>query len=117
MNSLHNVKPEDLDKLTEEMKLLISLQLDSIQSKTLQYHPKILSWCLKIFSKSPAAYREISNKDFLILPSERTLRYYRSKYFTKPGWNIETIAQLKENPLGDLKIVSNSSNILFILPK
>ena len=64
---------------TLHMKLFREQQKNLLSSSASgqQYHPKIIRFCLSLYAKSQAAYRELQESGVLVLPSERTLRDYR----------------------------------------
>lgn len=80
------------------MGLLWQQQLEQSRkhAKGMRWHPLIIRWCLSIYHKSPAAYRQIASKrnEFLRLPHVSTLKKYIN--FTEPvsGFNPDIIKQL-----------------------
>ena len=69
-------------------------------ARGMRWHPTIIRWCISLFAKSPAAYRQLSGSGFLSLPHPKTLQSYIN--FTKPssGLNKDVIELLA----GELKI-------------
>eukprot|EP00111_Clytia_hemisphaerica_P004585 TCONS_00013167-protein len=65
-------------------------------SRSMRWHPLIVRWCLSIYHKSPAAYKQIANSknNFLKLPHVNTIKRYTN--FTKPtsGFNPDIIKRL-----------------------
>ena len=62
----------------------------------MRWHPLIIRWCLSIYHKSPAAYKQLANRriNFLRLPHVNTLNKYSN--FTQPqtGFNPDISKEL-----------------------
>ena len=59
--------------------LLWEQQLKRLKAKGasgMRWHPTVVRWCISMYIKSPAAYRQLANSGFLYLPSQSTLKSY-----------------------------------------
>jgi hypothetical protein len=59
-------------------------------------HPHIIRFCLSVYAKSPAAYRELRDSGIFVLPSERILRDYRNFFRPRAGFHSENIERLRD---------------------
>ena len=57
----------------------------------MRWHPTIIRWCLSMYIKSPAAYKQLADSEFLYLPSQSTLKTYSNFTDNMPGVNPEII--------------------------
>ena len=95
---------EDNNSIPPFMKLFWDEQQKYLRtSKTgRRYHPMIIKYCLNLAAKSTAAYSELrydsaAGSGVLVLPSLRTLRYYRNYIKPTLGFNPDVIKDLKQN--------------------
>jgi len=58
------------------------MKLFSSTKTGVRYHPMLIRYCLSLAAKSPSCYEESRNSNILVLPSQRTLRDYKS--FVQP---------------------------------
>ena len=59
-----------------------------------RYHPQFVRFCLSLYTKSSAAYKEL--QDVLVLPTEKTLINYKNVFKPKPGIHNGKIKQLQD---------------------
>jgi hypothetical protein len=62
----------------------------------MRWHPKIIKWCISLFSKSPAAYEQLSKAGFITLPCRSTLKKYINFTTSMPDINpdiLELVSQ------------------------
>lgn len=62
----------------------------------MRWHPLIIKWCLRMYSKSHALYDDIRESGFINLPSGRALNDYKNFCSPKSGWNTENIVAMKD---------------------
>ena len=83
-----------------EFKLLLESQLKNnkrnLDARQRRWDPKIISICLGILLRSPQAYQTLKDSQLLILPSRRTLQYYKNVVKQKPGINSENLLWMKK---------------------
>lgn len=75
----------------QEQKKLLTNNLTGVR-----YHPMIIRYCLSLVAKSPACYEELCRSKILKLPSQRTLRDYKSCIRPHTGFQEKVIEDLKE---------------------
>ena len=61
-----------------------------------RWHPLFIRWCLNIALTSSKTYNIMRESGFIILPSKRTLRDYTHYFKSKPGFQWEVDAMLRE---------------------
>lgn len=62
----------------------------------MRWHPQIIKWCISLFSKSPAAYEQLSKAGFIKLPCKSTLKQYINFTSSMPDINpdiLELVSQ------------------------
>ena len=57
----------------------------------MRWHPTMIRWCLSMFLKSPAAYKQLASSGFLHLPSQSLLKSYTNFTDNLPGVNPEIL--------------------------
>lgn len=67
----------------------------TMPSKQMRWHPLIIKWCLRMYTKSHSLYDDIRESGFIKLPSGRTLNDYKNFSSPKSGWNTENIKAMK----------------------
>ena len=65
-------------------------------SRQMRWHPLVIKWCLRVYSKSHALYDDIRDSGFLKLPSGRTLSDYKNFCSSSSGWKTDRIMLMKE---------------------
>ncbi len=50
----------------------------SVNAKQMRWHPLVIKWCLRLYSKSHLSYDNLRNLKVLCLPSGRTLSDYKN---------------------------------------
>ena len=68
----------------------------TMPSKQMRWHPLIIKWCLRMYTKSHSLYDDIRESGFIKLPSGRTLNDYKNFSSPKSGWNTENIKVMKD---------------------
>ena len=68
----------------------------TIPSKQMRWHPLIIKWCLRMYTKSHSLYDDIRESGVIKLPSGRTLNDYKNFCSTKSGWNTENIKAMND---------------------
>ena len=66
---------------------------------SIRYHPITITFCLNLAAKSSSAYKDLrydntTGTGIIVLPSLRTLRYYKNCVRPKRGFNFEVINEL-----------------------
>ncbi|KAK3697241.1 hypothetical protein QZH41_010133 [Actinostola sp. cb2023] len=89
--------PDGLNILFEEQKK----QLNTKSKNGHRWHPRIIKLCLEIYSRSPKTLQVL--RGFLVLPSERIIRYYKNSIEEMPGSNTEVNWCRKEAERRNLK--------------
>ena len=78
-------------------KVLLADQAKALNtpSRQMKWHPLVIKWCLRTYSKSHSLYEDMRQGGFLKLPTGRTLSDYKN--FDKPqsGWKMSNITALK----------------------
>ena len=64
-------------------------------STSMRWHPLIIKWCLRTWSKSHSIYNEIRDSNFFKLPSGRTLNDYKNFNHPQSGWQEQNITAMK----------------------
>lgn len=77
--------------LPEIFGLLLRSQLQNCARPDFEKHqrrwdPKIISLCLTLYIRSPQAYEDLKNSNFLQLPSKRLLCYCKNSVKQSPGF-------------------------------
>ena len=80
-------------------------------SKSMKWHPVMITWCISICLKSPGAYEQLRNSSFLKLPHKNTLSKYANYTEPKCGINIDVVKQV----VTETKEYSNLQRIVRIL--
>ena len=65
-------------------------------SRQMRWHPLVIKWCLRVYSKSHALYDDIRDSGFLKLPSGRALSDYKNFCSSSSGWKTDRIMLMKE---------------------
>ena len=68
----------------------------TVPKRQMRWHPLVIKWCLRSFTKSHAAYEDLRNSGFLRLPSGRLLSDYKNFSSPRSGWQTSTIKAMKE---------------------
>lgn len=63
----------------------------------MRWHPLVLKWCLRIYSKSHSIYTDLRESGFLKLPSGRTLSDYKNFCSSKSGWQVSVLDAMRSN--------------------
>lgn len=63
----------------------------------MRWHPLVLKWCLRIYSKSHSIYDDLRSSGFLKLPSGRTLSDYKNFCSSKSGWQVSVLDAMRES--------------------
>ena len=81
----------------ELMEVLLKDQATALNtpSKQMRWHPLIIQWCLKMYSKSHSAYEGMRSSGALRLPSGRTLSDYKNYNSPQSGWHSGTLQDMK----------------------
>lgn len=66
-------------------------------SRQMRWHPLVLKWCLRIYSKSHSIYTDLRESGFLKLPSGRTLSDYKNFCSSKSGWQVSVLDAMRSN--------------------
>ena len=80
-----------LTLLKDQAKALI------VPSRQMRWHPLIIKWCLRIYSKSHSLYADIRDSRFLKLSSGRTLSDYKNFSSSKSGWQMSVLDAMRNN--------------------
>ena len=67
----------------------------TVPKRQMRWHPLIIKWCLRMFTKSHAAYDDLRESGFLNLPSGRLLSDYKNLSSPLSGWQSSTLAEMK----------------------
>ena len=59
--------------------------------KGMRWHPLMIRWCVSLYAKSPAAYRQLASSGFLCLPHKSTLSAHMKFTGAGPGVNPDVI--------------------------
>jgi hypothetical protein len=86
--------------LPDEFVVFSKSQLQN-RKKDLEIHHRkwdttIISLCLTLYIRSPQAYKDIKNFNFLQLPSKRPLQYYKNSVKQIPRFNEENLTWMKK---------------------
>ena len=68
----------------------------TVPKRQMRWHPLIIKWCLRMYSKSHAAYEDLRDSGFLKLPSGRLLSDYKNFSSPRSGWQTSTLWEMKE---------------------
>lgn len=68
----------------------------SIPSRQMRWHPLIIKWCLRMYTKSHSLYEDMRESGFIRLPSGRTLNDYKNFCQPNSGWNTANLKAMKE---------------------
>ena len=100
-NDLQEIFKNSSRELNPFVKLFWGEEMKFINSSPdqLRYHPMIITFCLGLYAKSPAAYGQLrlngkEGTGVMILPSQRTLRDYRNYIRPSIGFNHQIINEL-----------------------
>ncbi|KXJ22079.1 hypothetical protein AC249_AIPGENE3500 [Exaiptasia diaphana] len=77
--------PVGMEELWKQQKSLLECK----NSNAYRWHPKIMRLCLDLYCKNPHVLDPL--REFLILPSNKTIRLYKNKVKESPGWNDEVL--------------------------
>lgn len=69
----------------------------NMPSRQMRWHPLVLKWCLRIYSKSHSIYADLRESGFLKLPSGRTLSDYKNFCSSQSGWQISVLDAMRES--------------------
>ena len=67
----------------------------TVPKRQMRWHPLVIKWCLRMFSKSHAAYDDLRESGFLNLPSGRLLSDYKNLSSPLSGWQTSTLDEMK----------------------
>ncbi|XP_060601671.1 uncharacterized protein LOC132754935, partial [Ruditapes philippinarum] len=89
---LHKILEDDS---AGDFKILLESQVrnikNSIDARQRRWDPTIIRVCLGILIRSPSAYNHLKESGLLVLPSRRTLQYYKNSFKQKPGFNNDNL--------------------------
>lgn len=68
----------------------------TVPKRQMRWHPLVIKWCLRMFSKSHAAYEDLRESGFLKLPSGRLLSDYKNFSSPRSGWQTSTLSEMKQ---------------------
>ncbi|KAL9980208.1 hypothetical protein ACROYT_G008763 [Oculina patagonica] len=77
--------PESMTSLWEQQQNLLKCK----SKNAYRWHPKIMRLCLDLYCKNPYVLDPL--RQFIILPSNKTIRMYKNKVKETPGWNEEVL--------------------------
>jgi hypothetical protein len=69
----------------------------NVPSRQMRWHPLVIKWCLRIYSRSHSLYADIRDSGFLKLPSGRTLSDYKNFSSSKSGWQSSVLDAMRNN--------------------
>jgi hypothetical protein len=69
----------------------------NVPSRQMRWHPLVIKWCLRIYSRSHSLYADIRDSGFLKLPSGRTLSDYKNFSTSKSGWQTSVLDAMRNN--------------------
>ena len=69
----------------------------NVPSREMRWHPLVIKWCLRIYSRSHSLYADIRDSGFLKLPSGRTLSDYKNFSSSKSGWQSSVLDAMRNN--------------------
>ena len=69
----------------------------NVPARQMRWHPLIIKWCLRIYSKSHRTYQDLRDSGFLKLPSGRTLSDYKNFCSSKSGWQTSVFQAMTDN--------------------
>ena len=69
----------------------------NMPSRQMRWHPLVLKWCLRMYSKSHSVYDDLCVSGFLKLPSGRTLSDYKNFCSSKSGWQASVMEAMRES--------------------
>jgi hypothetical protein len=107
--TLHKDDHDDMEKILnyvsktdvpKEFVTLLKAQIDNC-NRDLEVHqrrwdPKVISLCLTLYIRSPQAYEDLKNSNFLLLPSKRLLQYYKNSVKQTPKFNEANLTWMKK---------------------
>ena len=76
-------------------------------SRSMRWHPLVIKWCLRMWTKSHAIYDEMRELSGLKLPTGRTLSDYKNYKHPESGWKEENIENMKLR-LNSLKLPNHA---------
>ena len=62
----------------------------------MRWHPSVLKWCLRLYSRSHSLYSDLRDSGFLKLPSGRTLSDYKNFSSSKSGWQTSVLGAMRD---------------------
>ncbi|XP_078384471.1 uncharacterized protein LOC144666905 [Oculina patagonica] len=77
--------PEEMACFWEQQKRI----LNTTSKRGYRWHPKIIRLCIDLYCKNPHVLDPL--REFITLPSNRTIRFYKNKVDEKPGWNDQVL--------------------------
>ena len=85
------------DDVTPFMSLFWQQQkkLFSSTKTGVRYHPMLIRYCLSLAAKSRSCYEELRNSNILVMPSQRTLRDYKTFIWPKRGFQDHVVKELQ----------------------
>ena len=93
---MENILSQMLPNAPAEAKTFLEAQLRVFSSlgkdpRGRRWSPDIIRLSLALYARSPQCYRDLTSSEMLILPSDRTLRYYKNIVDQKPGLNRDNL--------------------------
>ena len=67
----------------------------TVPKRQMWWHPLVIKWCLRMFSKSHAAYDDLRESGFLNLPSGQLFSDYKNLSSPLSGWQTSTLYEMK----------------------
>jgi hypothetical protein len=69
----------------------------NVTSRQMRWHPLVIKWCLRLYSKSHSMYSDLRDSGFLKLPSGRTLSDYKNYCSSKSGWQTSVFKSMDDS--------------------
>ena len=92
-----HVRDHTGDIREEFLEILMKDQAKALnQSEMHKWHPMVIRWCLKIYSKSHSICNDIKTSIGLNLPSGRALSNYKNFNALRSGWHSSNIRAMRQ---------------------